>query len=387
MVLPVIIPLIRITGISFSESALVPQTVIDKVIISGINMNESVTGSVSSLNYSELLFWTWLVVAFALLIRTVIGVVRTLLIISKGEMIDGGKLKIVVSDLDHPPFSFYPFAVIPRDIYEQGNSKEIISHEEVHISQKHTIDLLISELFIAIFWFNPVSWLIRRSIILNHEYLADYETIHKSVSIKDYQYRLLNIPAGLRSIPLAHNFSSNIKNRIVMINKKSTHRYAALKNILFLLVVAILFVMFSFKPEPVQSKKSNQESLFSDISLSVLYNFIYRNISYPQEAKSSNDTGKVFVVIKMNKGGTIKESVAYTANKGITVPILDECFIVGYGPGSGQRATNNNNNVKEEHSALKAECLRVANKLGSCDIPEWKNKNMEFALSFNFQLK
>jgi hypothetical protein len=41
----------------------------------------------------------------------------------------------------------------------------------------------------------------------------------------------------------------------------------------------------------------------------------------------------------------------------------------------------------KEHLSLKNECQRVANTLGSCDIPEWKDKDMEFALIFKFVLK
>jgi hypothetical protein len=253
----------------------------------------------------------------------------------------------------------------------------------------HTIDLLLSELFIAVFWFNPVSWLIRKSIVLNHEYLADNVTIHKTVSIREYQYRLLNIPAGLRTIPLAHNFNSNIKNRIIMINRKPSRRYSALKNLLILPVVAIMFAVFSFKPETGLSKIGYQEPLFSGTSQNKILKFINDNVIYPQEARSSFDTGRVFVVIKMNKGGTIKESKAFTEKNGITVPILDEVVIVGYGSdsGSGKGTINSNYNAKNEHPALKAECLRVANKLVGCEIAECKEKNMEFALAFKFELR
>jgi hypothetical protein len=160
-----------------------------------------------------------------------------------------------------------------------------------------------------------------------------------------------------------------------------------MKNLLILPVVAIMFVMFSFRPETGLPKNDYQEQLLSITSQSEILRFINMNISYPQEARVSSDTGRVFVVIKMEKGGTIKESAAFTEKNGITIPFLEEVVIMGNGPGSGQGATKINDIARGEHNALKAECLRVVNMLGSIAIPEWKDKSVEFAFIFNFQLK
>ena len=36
------------------------------------------------------------------------------------------------------------------------------------------------------------------------------------------------------------------------------------------------------------------------------------------------------------------------------------------------------------HIALQTECVRVANKLSVNEVPEWKEKNMEFALVLRY---
>jgi hypothetical protein len=87
MALPVIIPLISLTGKNLPGSTPVGQTVIDKAIISGININDSVSGSLSSLSYSDVIFWIWLAVAIALLLKTITSAIRTLTFIRKGEII------------------------------------------------------------------------------------------------------------------------------------------------------------------------------------------------------------------------------------------------------------------------------------------------------------
>jgi hypothetical protein len=289
--------------------------------------------------------------------------------------------------MQHPPFSFFPYIVITKKTYESSDYLEILEHETAHIKQGHTFDLIFSELLIAILWFNPFMWLIKRSIILNHEYLADHFSIQKSCNSKEYQFKILNIQTSLKNVPLAHNFSSLIKNRIVMINKEPTPNYATLKSLIILPVVAVLFVMFSFKSMNNLTKTGNQNSLFAKTSESEILLFLAKNTGYPQEAKNSFDTGKVFVIVKMKKGGVIKECKAFTDKKALDVPLLPEIVIVGYKPSGGASAAKSTKSNSNEHSTLKTECLRVANTLSDINIPEWNDKDMEFAVQFKFALK
>ena len=107
-----------------------------------------------------------------------------------------------------------------------------------------------------------------------------------------------------------------------MINKRPTKNYAALKSIIILPAVAILLVMFSFKPVSNPASSDYQKPLFTKTSESEILKFLAMNTSYPQEARNISDTGKVFVVVKMNKGGIIKDCKAYTERKGISVPFF-----------------------------------------------------------------
>ena len=387
LLLSILIPVLRVFNISSDVSTSETSYIINEIISSGTIIGASVSEKINSFDINNLLIWIYFSISSLFLLRVLISVIRTLIIIRKGTLIDSSFPKVIISDLDHPPFSFFPYIVIPKKLYESEGYSQILAHENAHITQGHTFDLLLTEFIISFLWFNPFIWLIKRSIVLNHEYLADNISIKGSYSIKEYQYKLLNLQTGLMSVPLAHNFSSLIKNRIVMINKKPTRNLAALKSIIILPVVAILFVMFSFKPESDQANTGNQKPLFSKDSESEILLFLAKNTGYPQEAKNSFDTGNVFVVVKMNKGGIVKECKAYTEKKGINVPFLEEIVIVGYKPSPGQSVAKNENSSGNEHLALKTECLRMANKLSEVKLPEWKDKDMEFAVEFKFILK
>jgi len=134
---------------------------------------------------------------------------------------------------------------------------------------------------------------------------------------------------------------------------------------------------------PVIFSLSSPEKLFSESSELELLKFLAANTGYPLEAKNSSDTGSVYVVVKMNKGGVIKECSAFTERDEIKVPILPKIVIVGY----KSAAVLSNSAISKEHPLLKTECLRMANKLTEVNIPEWKEKDIEFALAIKFTLK
>jgi len=379
--------LLKVFNIFAVDSGMEHANPVNSIILSGTIIGATVSEKITSLDLNSLFIWLYFSITSLFLVRALSSVAMTFMIIRRGTLLDTKFPKVVLSDMEHPPFSFFPYVVIPKKIFESGDYLEILAHEKAHIRQGHTFDLLFSELLIVILWFNPFMWLIKRSMVLNHEYLADNFLLKNSSSIKEYQYKLLNIPKGLINVSLAHNFSSLIKNRIVMINKRPTRNYAALKSIIVLPVAAILFVIFSFKQESFPPNNGYQQPLFSKSSESEILKFLAMNTGYPQEAKNSSDTGKVFVVVKMNKGGIIKECKAFTEIKGINVPLLEEIVIIGYKPSKGQGSAMSEKATGNEHPTLKTECLRVANKLPEVKIPEWNEKDMEFAVAFKFSLK
>jgi beta-lactamase regulating signal transducer with metallopeptidase domain len=385
--LSIIIPLLNIPNIFASNYSTDNTNSINILITSGTSIEASVSEKINSFDLNRTLSWFYFTVSVFFIIRILMSISHTFLIIRKGSIQNTKIPKIIVSEMEHSPFSFFPYIVIPKKTFESDEYLTILEHETTHIRQGHTFDLLFSELLIAILWFNPFMWLIKRSIVLNHEYLADNCSLRSSCNIKEYQYRLLNIPTSPMNVPLAHNFSSLIKNRIVMINKKPTHNYATFKGLIILPVVAILFFIFSFKPDSTQTNSSDQKPLFANTSESEILAFLAKNTRYPQEARISSDTGKIFMIIKMNKGGIIKECKAYTDNEAISVSLLPEIVVVGYKPTAGTQGANSEKAAIDEHQTLKAECLRVANKLSEVNVPEWKDKNVEFAITYKFILK
>lgn len=134
---------------------------------------------------------------------------------------------IYIHDRDIIPMSWMNRILISEIDYRE-NGTEIVAHEAAHISKRHSYDLILTELFVIIHWFNPAVWLIRRELKAIHEYQADKAVIDQGIDAKNYQLLLIKKAVGDRLYSIANSFNhSKLKNRITMITvKKSKNRFA-----------------------------------------------------------------------------------------------------------------------------------------------------------------
>ena len=69
------------------------------------------------------------------------------------------------------PCSFFHWIFINPMQYSDKEIDEILIHEQTHVRELHSLDIILVQLVILLCWFNPFSWLIRSEIRMNHEYL------------------------------------------------------------------------------------------------------------------------------------------------------------------------------------------------------------------------
>jgi hypothetical protein len=388
LIIPVILPLLKISH-SQGGAKFAAQEIFLTIASTAGSINIYPESAAGPGSFVRFLISSWFIVTLILFVKILISLIRTASIIRKGSLIRSGFPRLVITEEKVPPFSLFPYAVIPESIYNNGDSDEIAEHEYTHIRQGHTFDIFLCEFVLAFFWFNPAVWFIRRSIILNHEYLADKNIVQRTHNIREYQYQLLKVQTGVKRISLANSFNSLIKNRIIMINKKPTPVVAILKNLLIIPVVAFLFSAFSFTTTNDTASRDKQEKMFSDESAIKLLRFIGENTRYPFAARSNKVTGKIYVEIAMDKGGKIRKIDAFNNLDKVKSPLIQEVVIVGYSDnlknGNGKELVTTNTKISGDN--LSEECLRVARLIESLDLPEWKDKDLDFTLVINFVLK
>ena len=157
-------------------------------------------------------------------------------------------ITLIIHDKNIAPFSWMKYVVISeKDLQE--NSKEILIHEMAHVHNRHSIDLLISDICIIFQWFTPASWLLKQELQNIHEYEADETVIRQGVNAKQYQLLLIKKAVGTRLYSMANSFNhSKLKKRITMMLKEKSSPWARMKYLYVLPVAAITLTTFA-RPE------------------------------------------------------------------------------------------------------------------------------------------
>lgn len=121
------------------------------------------------------------------------------------------------------PFSFLNQIYFNPALYAESAYEKIFRHEQVHVMHWHSLDILLAEVALLFFWYNPFCWLIRKAIQDNIEFITDRKVLSQGMDKKSYQYSLVQIatlsPPSQIGIPF--NFK-NLKKRITMMNKQQS---------------------------------------------------------------------------------------------------------------------------------------------------------------------
>ncbi|MBA5791853.1 hypothetical protein H1R17_11560 [Flavobacterium sp. xlx-214] len=148
---------------------------------------------------------------------------------------------IRLSSKDTTVYSFYKWIVVPKEIVQNENYSLLLQHETIHLTQKHTFDLVLISFVIDFFWFNPFLKMLRKDMNLNLEFLVDAKMATTENSYL-YQKSLLQYQQIHPVNELVNAFqATDLKKRILQLNtQKSNH----MKKLKFLLATPALFTFF-----------------------------------------------------------------------------------------------------------------------------------------------
>lgn len=176
-------------------------------------------------------------------------------------------MKVIRFEKNISPFSFLNFVFISNKEYPEAELAKIISHEKVHIKQKHTIDLILFELLLIFQWFNPFVWFYKHAVRINHEYLADQGTLHSGIDIQGYQYSLLNQVLRENNFEVASSYNYSVKKRIAMMLQKRSPKLSALKLTIAFPILVFLFSAFAFKTNHSKKDLTNKVIVNGDTTI------------------------------------------------------------------------------------------------------------------------
>ena len=222
-------------------------------------------------------------------------------------------------------FSFGQYLVLNRtDAHNPPDA--LLRHEEAHIRQRHTVDVLIVEIAQALFWFNPTLWYYKQAVQEVHEFLAD-----RAAAIRvstGYAHQLvsyaLDTPVAALTTPF-YSFST-LKQRITMLQKPASPRRSLLGYALVLPLAATLVMCTqSERDQPLtQNEKANSaarkpasttDEVYTVVEhqpefpggMAQLGKYLRDNLKYPKAAERARVGGKVYLSFTVTKTGEIAD--------------------------------------------------------------------------------
>ena len=277
----------------------------------------------------------WLGVAALLFLRFLWQLASICWLAWKSEVDYADGTKVRLTTIEGSPFSFFSWIFVNKKLLQDSSLHEVLLHEQTHVRQCHSLDVILSELACIVFWFNPFVWLMKREVRVNLEYLADQNVLQQGNDSRSYQYHLLSLTFPRSVATLSNNFNVlPLKKRIMMMNKKRTKEIGRLKYLLLLPVCALLFILSS-APVSAQSKatthpdgsvtikyggkdmeiKKAGEDAYMVVDempqfpggMKALMNYISANVKYPESAKQAKIEGRVTTQFVVGEDGVIRD--------------------------------------------------------------------------------
>ncbi|MCL2436170.1 MAG: M56 family metallopeptidase [Lentimicrobiaceae bacterium] len=321
-------------------------------------------------NITNIFLSIYLLGVFVFFILFLIKLFKISLLIIQSKKQRKDSYIFVEYDENMAPFSFFNYIFINQDTYNKEDNEHIILHEQIHVQQHHSWDLIFMELVGIVLWFNPVILLYKRSLQVIHEYLADHRVLQHGIEQGAYLNLLLRQLTLQNEWMLGHHFNYLLtKNRFKMLKKHHYSKWAIAKVLLVLPFVALLLMLNCKKTpqENLTSEENNREQVllvsddgdvitFSDgTTLTILdkpslvpedaviewadeetgktyqwvkndpplrkaevmpepvggmetmYKFLQGNLKYPQSARDKGITGQIIIEFVVEKDGSIND--------------------------------------------------------------------------------
>lgn len=219
-----------------------------------VNASEHVSSSTS-------LSWTgWAGIIYAFFSLILIGSLINGILKIRSRIHQGEKQKFPIFTLVHhpkiaSPFSFFRF-IFWNDLLslESPEGNHIFKHELAHVREKHSVDKLVMEIVLALFWINPFFHLIRKELHLIHEFIADRRACHGNADIEPstylspQDYAVLLVKQCMRTNNFGganHFFHKQLTRRVRMLVRNNKSHFTYIKRVMAIpltLVVSLFFV-------------------------------------------------------------------------------------------------------------------------------------------------
>ena len=300
------LPLITFTKTIWVDPTPVPEFYQETTIVNSEYIEVPIQET--PIDWSLILTTAYVVICVLILVKIGIEIASFYKRIRKHNQQKEADFTLIHSNTTENPFSFFHYIVINPHLFSESELQHILTHESIHVKQKHSIDVLLGKLFCAVFWVNPIIWLYRKAMLQNLEFIADSETFQQIENKYEYQKTLLKVVTHQHDLSITNQFyQSLIKKRIVMLHTNQSHK----KNLWKYATILPLLVgfMLLFQIETIAQVKENQQK--SHVAKVEAIGFSWDKNATDEEMKSDAELLKSqgidykFSKVKRNKNGEI----------------------------------------------------------------------------------
>lgn len=264
--------------VTFEIIEIIPVTQSTELqIIDTIPSSSNETIIEEKINYLPIILWSlYILISSILIIRFARNIWKLISKAISNPKVKYKNAKLVLLDEKTLPHTFLNFIYINFEDYNNRNIEdELYTHELVHVSQKHTLDILFIEVLKVIFWFNPLFIFFKKAMQLNHEFLADEEIVKTYNNVPFYQNLLLQKGIGTQTIYLASNLNYLVtKKRLIMMTKSTSQTIAVLKKIAIIPILTGLVYFFCIEIVAQEKISSGKSEIKKDNSTSKSETFV-----------------------------------------------------------------------------------------------------------------
>ncbi|MBY0486631.1 MAG: M56 family metallopeptidase [Flavobacteriaceae bacterium] len=258
LITSVVLPLFFIEKIVIVETPkVIPNPIADTVAntVSGAIPTTEIIEKSIEIDWLQIGIYVYSSIAILLLFRVFFNLISLFKVLYNRQVIKQENFQYIDVNENLSPFSFFNYIVFNSSLYSESELQSILLHEKIHSTQKHSLDVLVTNLFSVLFWFNPLMYAYKKAVIQNLEYIADSEAIAQIDDKKSYQMALLKVVSHQNCFPITNHFyqsnlptgKSLIKKRIVMLNKNQSNKNNSWKYAVILPALVAFVILFQVK--------------------------------------------------------------------------------------------------------------------------------------------
>lgn len=246
----------------------IPVEVSETVMVEGLIPSQAVFVEEET-SVLPLIIWSlYGLITFGFLIRFGKNLLELISKTKSNPTVKYQNANLVLLDEKVLPHTFWNSIFINFDDYNRRNIEdELYTHELVHVTQKHTFDILFIETLKTVFWFNPLFYFYKKAIQLNHEFLADEEVVKSCDNVPFYQTLLLQ-KNSINHVFLTSNLNYQVtKKRLIMMTKNTSKTLALLKKVAILPILVGMIYFFCIEIvaqektiNPINNKSKNSQT-------------------------------------------------------------------------------------------------------------------------------